>query len=314
MSSPSEAFTYVSLFAGCGGSSLGYHMAGGRCLCAVEFDANAAATYRLNFPEAPVIERDIREVTAEEVMAIAGLVPGQLDVLDGSPPCQGFSTAGKRQFGDPRNSLFRDYIRLLEALQPRAFVMENVSGLVKGKMKLAFRTIMESLKATGYRVRCQLLNAMWFGVPQSRQRLIWIGVRPDLEREVEWPKAEAVIPLKAICQDAIASRSESINPWIPAARPCCTLTKTPFRGLLKIADGLREPTESELRTIGSFPGEFRFIGGKMRMWERIGNSVPPQFMRRIAEAVRDSILLPSRQTALLSSTGERFPMPEEAPQ
>jgi site-specific DNA-cytosine methylase len=179
-------FTYISLFAGCGGSSLGYKWAGGRGLAAVEFNANAAETYRLNFPDTPVLERDIATVMAEELLVLTGLQVGELDILDGSPPCQGFSTAGKRQLDDPRNTLFREYVRLVEGLQPKVFVMENVSGMVKGKMKLFFRTVMQTLKATGYTVRCQLLNAMYYGVPQSRERLIWIGVRPDIS-----PIAEA---------------------------------------------------------------------------------------------------------------------------
>jgi len=301
MSSLSEAFTYVSLFAGCGGSSLGYKMAGGRCLCAVEFDANAAAMYRLNFPGVPVIERDVREVSAEEVMEVAGLVPGQLDVLDGSPPCQGFSTAGKRQFGDPRNSLFREYVRLLEALQPRAFVMENVSGLVKGKMKLAFRTIMESLKATGYTVRCKLLNAMWFGVPQSRERLIWLGVRPDVGREVEWPKAEAAIPLKAVVPSSSSIANSSFRPaWRSSDLPSATIMAGgPGKqsGIIRTLDGGERPMiEAEAKRTCSFPDDFRLQGTFADRWRVLGNSVPPQFMRRIAEALRDSVILPSRQT------------------
>lgn len=183
-------FTYLSTFAGCGGSSLGYKWAGGIGVAAVEFDRNAAETYRRNFPGVPVLERDIATVTAEELLALTGLSIGALDVLDGSPPCQGFSTAGKRRFDDPRNTLFREYVRLVHGLQPRVFVMENVSGMVKGKMKLAFKAIMETLKDTGYTVRCKLLNAMYFNVPQSRQRLIWIGVRPDIGREPTFPKAQ----------------------------------------------------------------------------------------------------------------------------
>lgn len=124
--------TVVSLFAGCGGSSLGYQWAGYRCLAAVENDANAAETYRLNFPETPVLERDIRIVTGAELLNVAGLNVGQLDVLDGSPPCQSFSTAGKRRVNDPRADLFMEYVRLLREMQPRAFIAENVSGLVKG--------------------------------------------------------------------------------------------------------------------------------------------------------------------------------------
>ena len=189
MSSLSD-FTYLSLFAGCGGSSLGYKWAGGHGVAAVEFDANACETYRLNFPDTPVIERDIAKVTAEELLALTGLQVGELDILDGSPPCQGFSTAGKRVLTDPRNSLFREYVRLIEGLQPKVFVMENVSGMVKGKMKFVFREIMLALKATGYTVRCKLLNAMYFNVPQSRERLIWIGVRPDIGKGPEFPKAQ----------------------------------------------------------------------------------------------------------------------------
>ena len=113
-------------------------------------------------------------------MKITGLQPGELDVLDGSPPCQGFSTAGKRKMDDGRNQLFREYVRLLQGLQPKVLVMENVSGMVKGKMKLIFAEIMRELKASGYHVEARLMNAMYFGVPRSRERMIFIGVREDL--------------------------------------------------------------------------------------------------------------------------------------
>ncbi len=181
-------FTYVSLFAGCGGSSLGYKMAGGRCLLAVEWDSKAAMTYMRNFPDAPFYHGDIYRLTGDWALELAGVAPGGLDLLDGSPPCQGFSTAGKRQVSDPRNSLFRDYIRLLEAFRPKAFVMENVSGLVKGKMRPVFREIMTALKGAGYIVRCRLLNAKWLGVPQERKRLIWLGARDDLRLEPRHPE------------------------------------------------------------------------------------------------------------------------------
>ena len=175
-----DAPTVVSTFAGCGGSSLGYSMAGYRELLAVEWDDNAVQTFRLNFPGVPVYHGDIAKLSVGQCLSMTGLEPGQLDVLDGSPPCQGFSTAGKRQMDDPRNSLFREFVRLLRGLRPRAFVMENVSGLVKGKMKLVFAEIMRELKASGYKVKCRLLNAMYYNVPQSRQRLIWVGIREDL--------------------------------------------------------------------------------------------------------------------------------------
>lgn len=155
-----DAPTGISLFAGCGGSSLGYSMAGFRELLAVEWDDNAVATFKLNFPDVSVYHGDIHNLSVDECLRLAGIVPGQLDVLDGSPPCQGFSTAGKRNMDDDRNQLFREYVRLLCGLQPKVFVMENVSGLVKGKMKLVFAEIMRELKASGYKVSARLMNTM----------------------------------------------------------------------------------------------------------------------------------------------------------
>ena len=172
--------TLVSLFAGCGGSSLGYKQAGFDIKLAVEWDTKAADVYKRNFDGTQMFVGDIADLTSEEALEITGLQPGELDVLDGSPPCQGFSTAGKRKFSDSRNQLFHEYVRMVEGLQPRIFVMENVSGMIKGKMKLMFAEMTRALKATGYSVSCRLLNAWWYGVPQDRRRLIWIGVREDL--------------------------------------------------------------------------------------------------------------------------------------
>jgi DNA (cytosine-5)-methyltransferase 1 len=178
---PKGAPTVISLFAGCGGSSLGYSMARYRELLAVELDDHAVETFKLNFPNVPVYHGDIAKLSVEHCMKMAGLSgPGELDVLDGSPPCQGFSTAGKRRMNDGRNQLFREYVRLLRGLRPKVFVMENVSGMVKGKMKLIFAEIIRELKASGYHVKGRLMNAMYYAVPQSRQRMIIIGVREDI--------------------------------------------------------------------------------------------------------------------------------------
>jgi DNA (cytosine-5)-methyltransferase 1 len=180
-----DAPTVISLFAGCGGSSLGYSMAGYRELLAVEWDDHAVETFKLNFSDVPVWHGDIAKLSVDECLKITGLKPGELDVLDGSPPCQGFSTAGKRKMDDGRNQLFREYVRLLQGLKPKVFVMENVSGMVKGKMKLIFADILRELRASGYHVSARLMNAMYFGVPQSRQRIIIIGVREDLWNSIQ---------------------------------------------------------------------------------------------------------------------------------
>ena len=149
----------VSLFAGCGGSSLGYKQAGFDIRLAVEWDSKAADVYRRNFPETSIFGGDIADLTADEALEITGLQPGELDVLDGSPPCQGFSTAGRRKFGDSRNRLFEEYVRMIDVFKPKMLVMENVSGLRKGKMKLMFAEMTIALKQAGYKVSCRELNA-----------------------------------------------------------------------------------------------------------------------------------------------------------
>lgn len=297
-----DAPTVISTFAGAGGSSLGYSMAGYRELLAVEWDDNAVETFRLNFPGIPVHHGDIAELSIDECLAMAGLTgPRQLDVLDGSPPCQGFSTAGKRILDDPRNQLFREYVRLLRGLQPKVFVMENVSGIVKGKMKLVFADIMRELKASGYVVSARLLNAMYFNVPQSRERMIFIGVREDLGIAPSHPRAEN----KPICALCVTSEITDVvpNPAGPRAfnvaqrrlrhcKPSPTLDANalvPGSAAPFDLTGLRIGAE-RYAIIGSYPSAFMFSGTWKHKLVRIGNSVPPLFMRAIARHIRHSFL------------------------
>ena len=192
-----DAPTVVSLFAGGGGSALGWRMAGFRDALAVEWDGRAAATFRRNFPGTPVYEGDVAALSAAECLRLACVRPGELDVLDGSPPCQGFSTAGRRRLADPRNGLWAEYARLLAGLQPRAFVLENVAGMVQGRMRLVFADCLRALKGCGYRASARVLNAAYFGVPQDRRRLLVVGVRDDLGVAPSHPKAETwPVPLR----------------------------------------------------------------------------------------------------------------------
>lgn len=189
---PWNGFNVVSTFAGCGGSSTGYRMAGFRVLLACEFIPAAQETYLANARPGTIVEgRDIREVSAQDILKKTGLKVGELDIFDGSPPCASFSTAGKREkawgkvkkYSDTEqraDDLFFEYARLIRGLQPKVFVAENVSGLVKGTAKGYFLEILQALKDCGYRVSARLLDAQWLGVPQARQRLIFVGVRNDL--------------------------------------------------------------------------------------------------------------------------------------
>lgn len=311
-----DAPTVISTFAGGGGSSLGYSMAGYRELLAVEWDDNAVETLRLNFPHVPIYHGDIAKLSVQQALDMAGIQPGELDVFDGSPPCQGFSTAGKRQIEDPRNSLFREYVRLLRGLRPKAFVMENVSGMVKGKMKIVFAAILGELKASGYKVRARLLNAMYFGVPQSRERMIFIGIRDDLPAEPSHPAATSRIIgvpkeqgaterfLTAKQQSAaIAHKARHKSKGngfgfavLTETKPSPTWPKTQIlqtSPLWREEEMLRAPSLLEIKRIGSYPSGYEFTGYDAA-WERIGNSVPPLFMRAISEHVAGLVSASSR--------------------
>ena len=324
-----DAPTVISTFAGGGGSSLGYSMAGFRELLAVEWNNNAVETFRLNFPDVPVWHGDIAKLSIDKCLQLAEIEPEELDILDGSPPCQGFSTAGKRVLDDPRNQLFREYVRLLRGLRPKVFVMENVSGMVKGKMKLVFAKILRELKASGYKVSVRLLNAMYFHVPQSRQRLIFIGVRDDLGIEPSHPKAESrPIVMKDACSNIKRGTrkthgltSVELDRWlqIPAGgnwqnlphnlingkakysnfhrklhplRPSYTLGKEEHfsSGRFYHWEEPRRLSDGELARIGSFPDKFNFHGDGKQVHECIGNSVPPLMMEAIARHIRQNIL------------------------
>ena len=211
---PDNGLRVVSTFSGCGGSCLGYRMAGYRVLWASEFIPAAAEVYRANHPTTPLDTRDIRKVQPAEILAATGLKVGEVDVVEGSPPCASFSTAGKREkhWGKAKpysdtvqrvDDLFFEYIRLIEGLQPKVFVAENVSGLVKGVAKGYFLEILARLKACGYRVGVKVLDAQWLGVPQARQRTIFIGVREDLGKDPVFPKP---LPYRHSLREAL--------PWV----------------------------------------------------------------------------------------------------
>lgn len=193
--SGNHKFEVVSLFAGGGGSSCGYRMAGGKILAINEFIPEAINTYKANWPDTEIIDGDIRKITGKQILDRIGREQGELDILDGSPPCSAFSTAGSRdkgwgktkKYSDASQSnvedLFFEYVRILREIKPKIFIAENVSGLAKGKSKGYLNHVLRELKASGYTVSCKILDARWLGVPQKRARTIFVGVRNDLWRD-----------------------------------------------------------------------------------------------------------------------------------
>ena len=242
---PWNGLTVVSTFSGCGGSSLGFRMAGYRVLWSNEFVPAARESYRANAAPATHIDaRDIRVVAPDDILRTIGRARGEIDILEGSPPCAAFSTAGSRaeSWNKQRkysgtvqrtDDLFWEFARLLEGLQPRVFVAENVSGLVKGVAKGYFLDILKTLKRAGYRVEAKVLDAQWLGVPQARARLIFVGVREDLHVKPAFPRPlryryalRDALPWLVMVKGGNSAAYESKRKGVPLDKPCPTLMST----------------------------------------------------------------------------------------
>lgn len=167
----SKAPRVLSLFSGGGGLDLGFERAGAETIVCVDNDHESCKTLRFNRPQWGVFEGDIREY-----------VPNveDIDIVIGGPPCQGFSSAGKGDPTDPRNFLWKEYFRVVDAVKPRAIVLENVSALTHARNGDHLTGILDAFEASGYHFTMGVLNAADFGVPQARRRLIVIGLRDGL--------------------------------------------------------------------------------------------------------------------------------------
>jgi len=301
-----------------------------------EFIPIAAETYRLNHPGTIVDERDIRQIQPEDILEQIGMEKGELDLMDGSPPCDSFSTAGKRDkyWGKEKaylgkrqrtDDLFYEYIRLVKGLEPKVFIAENVSGLVKGKAKGYFMDILKQLKECGYRVKAKLLDAQWLGVPQMWQRIIFCGVRNDLQLDPVYPKP---LSYRYTVRDALGTVREigieeatkyhakhQVIKYIEKCKPgeSMAMYHPKGQGFSAARVSLDEPagtitsvlggcagtfhaTEkrllsiAELKQICAFPDDFQLIGTFAEQWARLGLSVPPVMMYHIAKTVKEQIL------------------------
>lgn len=165
----------IDLFCGCGGMSFGFLSAGYKVLAGIDNDTAALETFSFNHPNAKTICGDIRNITGKNIAKQIKL--SKVDVIVGGPPCQGLSLSGPRNFHDPRNRLFLSFIKITNELKPKAFILENVPGLIglyKGKIKDA---IINEFTKIGYCVSIQLLIAADYGVPQIRKRVFFVGLR-----------------------------------------------------------------------------------------------------------------------------------------
>ena len=336
-----KLFKVVSTFAGGGGSSLGYRLAGGEVLAINEFVESARDTYRANWPDTKIYPSDIRELKGNTI--IRDLNIKDLDILDGSPPCASFSLSGNREkdWGKEKkysdkvqttDDLFFEYARLIEELRPKVFIAENVKGLLIGSAKNFFgssqlglfgehnETIYHTLTNLGYKVYYKVLNSKYYGVPQSRERLIIVGVRKEIDIPFKYPKAndyiyslkeafetiehtkeeldEVNIERFAIYKEAIklkeGEQSEKYFNLIKvdSNKPSGTLTQT--AGSIGAASIIhwdnRKFTVKEAKRIMSFPEDYILTGSYREKIERLGRAVPPLLMCAVAKQVYNLIL------------------------
>ena len=203
--SAQNKFNVISLFAGGGGSSTGYRLAGGNVLCVNEFVEAARDTYRENYPYTKILSSDIKQLTGQDFLDATALEAGELDILDGSPPCSAFSVAGKLShstagkhsdgWGQTKNysdgkmvenieDLFFEFLRVAKEIQPKVIIGENVAGLTVGEAKQYFNKIQNTFEEIGYDVSAKVLDSRYFGVCQTRTRVFFIGIRNDITEKI----------------------------------------------------------------------------------------------------------------------------------
>lgn len=306
---PWNGYTAISTFSGCGGSSLGYKMAGFKVLWASEFIPAAQEVYRINHKDTILDTRDIRKVTPGDILDAIGLGAGDLDLLDGSPPCASFSTAGKREagWGKVKNysdtkqrvdDLFFEYARIVKGVQPKVFVAENVSGLVKGTAKGYFKMILSELKVCGYTVSARLLDAQWLGVPQMRQRVIFIGVRNDLVAQYGVkPTHPKPLPYRYSVRDAL--------PWIVAIEGANGFNKHAFASSEEVAATVQQ---SRPLTVEALPRAYRDKRGAFGNDGDITDQPAPTIL---SDSVGTHWIVEPENT--WNDTGHRQPIDENEP-
>jgi len=270
----------VDLFAGAGGLSEGFRQAGYRIVAGMDVDPDASATYSLNFPEAQSLVGDIRKKSVKQRLLHAA---AQGDVVVGGPPCQAFSQVRNhaRLIDDPRNSLYREFVKAVLEVVPRAFVMENVPGLEQMGVK---EQVLEDLRLGGmYRVEAQVLDAADFGIPQTRRRIVFIGIHDSLDRDppqLRGTGATQAITLarrngiRPVHYDIEAGGDEWLTRLADPLDPALVTAEQAISDLVALCAGRREdelPTAELPEPLSAYQAAMRDAAG-----DSIGNTSVPR--------------------------------------
>ena len=294
-------FTFIDLFAGIGGLRLPFEELGGKCVFSSELDKYAQDTYEANFGERP--KGDIAKISAEEI-------PDH-DILLAGFPCQPFSIIGKGQgFADTRGTLFFEIERILKTKQPRAFLLENVSRLVSHDHGRTFATIRNELEKLGYHIYWKVMNALDYGLPQKRERIIIVGFRdgavpfsfpqPYKQRAKlkDFLEPNEFVEKKHFASDKIIKkRLEAVKDkkitkpsiWhenkggnIGIHEYSCALRAGASYNYL-LVDGVRRLTPRECLNLQGFPRNFKIVVPDAQIRKQAGNSVPVSMIREVAK-------------------------------
>lgn len=302
-----------SLYCGCGGLDLGFKQAGIHTLWATDLDKDCCNTYRFHSPNTTVIQGDIANINTADMPSC--------DILLGGPPCQGFSIAGKRSINDPRNQLYKHYVRIISEKQTKVFIFENVKGLLSMNNGEVLKQIIEDFEGCGYTVFYQLLDAKDYGVPQHRERVIITGFRKDLGIK------DFVIPpytgkpmtigdaLKGLPEPSAADiYNASYSSWymrrnrrreyndvshtilasakyIPIWSGSPAMVKIHSESWVFGEGGVtRRFSWQEASAIQTFPTDMVFEGKLVSRYRQIGNAVPPKLAEHIATAIKALLL------------------------
>lgn len=293
-------FTFIDLFAGIGGIRLGFESVGGKCVFSSEFDEAACKTYEANFGEHP--SGDITKIAASEIP--------DFDILLGGFPCQAFSIIGKKEGfeNETCGTLFFEIERILKEKKPKAFMLENVRNLTAHDNGNTFRVIKAHLEALGYNVHAKVLNALDFGVPQKRERIIIVGFLenlffrfPDPVPESQKLKLtdilEADVDKKYYVRDNIREsrlmRLKDPNfpkPYISHENIAGSITPHHYSSCLRagasanyiLINDERRPTEREMLRLQGFPEDYKIVVSYSQIKHQCGNSVAVPVIKAVA--------------------------------
>ena len=302
-----NTFKFIDLFAGIGGIRLGFESVGGQCVFSSEFDEDACKTYEANFGEHP--SGDITKINAKDIP--------DFDILLGGFPCQAFSIIGKKEgfSNETCGTLFFDIERILKEKRPSAFMLENVRNLVAHDSGNTFKVIRDHLEALGYNVHAKVLNALDYGIPQKRERIIIVGFLKDIPFEFPKPVSENErLTLSDILEEDVDARyyvKESIKqsrlerlrdkdypkPYISHENMAGSVTPHPYSSALRagasanyiLVNDERRPTEREMLRIQGFPDTFKIVLPYSKIKKQCGNSVAIPVIKAVATEMLKSL-------------------------